>query len=87
MIADGEKRLALNAVIDILGNHTLAIHSVSVEAVWRTVSEDEDTKIQIDTGVRVVNITFTTDPDSSPATIGKQSDDELTDPYFGLDLG
>ena len=87
MIADEEKRLALNAVIDILGNHTIAIHSVNVEAVWRTVSEDEDTKIQIDTGVRVVNITFTTDPDSSPATIGKQSDDELTDPYFGLDLG
>ena len=87
MISDEEKRLALNAVIDILGNHTIAIHSVNVEAVWRTVSEGEDAKIQIDTGVRVVNITFTTDPDSSPATIGKQSDDELTDPYFGLDLG
>ena len=88
MISNSEKREALDAVIEMLQDQTISIHSVNVEAVWKTVGETDEFKAVIDTGVRNVFMTFIVDvdPTEEEATVAKGSDDETSDPLAGFDI-
>ena len=86
MIPQSVKRESLNAIIAMLSEPGIDIHSINVEQFWRKVDETDAEKTMADTGIRFVTVTFMVDPEPEPAVIATGSDDETTDPYISLEL-